>query len=101
MTIDQVIALSASVGAFMSAIAAFLAVRQNTKQREASYRPELAITKTTLTASKSPISKSTYADFWIEKKDEGDSAVGNLLSSLTLPLRNVGFSKAQKFSRTP
>ncbi len=43
MSIDQVIALSASIGGYMSAIAALLAVKQSTKQREASYKPELTI----------------------------------------------------------
>lgn len=96
MSVDQVIALSASIGAFMSAIAAFLAVRQNTKQREASYRPELAITRTTFTASKSPLTKSTFADFWVEERELVDKEKMNLLSSLSLPLHNVGLGAAKE-----
>jgi hypothetical protein len=96
MTIDQVIALSASIGAFMSAIAAFLAVKQNTKQREASYKPELAITRTTFTASKNPISKSSFADFWVEDRPENEKGNVNLLLSLSLPLRNVGLGAAKE-----
>jgi len=96
MSIDQIIALSASIGAFMSAIAAFLAVKQNTKQREASYRPELAITRTTFTAAKNPLSKSTFADFWVENNDASGLEEINLLSSLSLPLRNVGLGAAKE-----
>ena len=98
MSIDQVIALSASIGAFMSATAAFLAVRQNTKQREASYRPELAITRTTFTACKRPLSKSAFADFWGEKKDGSDLGDAKILSALSLPLRNVGLGAAKEAS---
>ncbi len=98
MSIDQVIALAASVGAFMSAIAAFLAVRQNTKQREASYRPELAVTQTIFTATKNPISKSAFAEFWVEKRDEEDLVAGSLMSSLSLPLHNVGLGAAKEVS---
>jgi hypothetical protein len=96
MTIDQVIALSASIGAFMSAIAAFLAVNQNTKHREASYKPELAITRTTFTASKNPISKSSFADFWVEDNSESDKENVYLLLSLSIPLRNVGLGAAKE-----
>jgi len=98
MSIDQVIALSASIGGCMSAIAAFLAVKQSTKQREASYKPELAITRTTITASKNPITKSTFADFWVVEKEEKEPGNVNLLSSLSLPLRNVGLGAAKEVS---
>ncbi len=98
MTIDQVIALSASLGAFMSATAAFLAVRQNTKQREASYRPELALTRTIFTASKNPLSKGSFAEFWVEKKDEEVLETESILSSLTIPLHNVGLGAAKELS---
>jgi hypothetical protein len=98
MTIDQVIAFFASIGACMSAIAAFFAVRQNTKQREASYRPVLAITKTIFTASKNPISESSFADLWIEDKDDRDFGKVNLLSCFSIPLRNVGLGAAKEVS---
>lgn len=98
MTIDQIIAFFASIGACMSAIAAFFAVRQNTKQREASYRPVLAITKTIFTASKNPISESSFADLWVEDKDDRDFGEVNLLSFFSLPLRNVGLGAAKEVS---
>jgi hypothetical protein len=41
MTTDQLIALSASLGAFVSAFATFLTIREMKRQREDSYRPEL------------------------------------------------------------
>lgn len=100
MTIDQAIALSASIGAFLSAIAAFLAVRQNTKSREASYRPELAITKTSFMASTNPISKSSFGDFWREDRNGGDDESIDFLPSLTLPLRNVGLGAAKEVALT-
>lgn len=96
MSVDQVIALAASIGAFMSAIAAFLAVRQNTKQREASYKPELAITRTTFTASKSQLTKSSFADFWVETSEINNNETVNLLSSLSLSLCNVGLGAAKE-----
>ncbi|MGD0961174.1 MAG: hypothetical protein ABSB19_15315 [Methylomonas sp.] len=98
MSIDQFIAMSASIGACLSAIAAFLAVKQNTKQREASYRPELAITRTIFTASKNPLTKSSFADFWVEGQEEKESGDVNLLSSLSLPLRNIGLGAAKEVS---
>lgn len=100
MTIDQVIALSASIGACMSAIAAFLAVRQNTKQREASYRPELAITETVFTASKNPLSRGAFADLWVEKKDESGLEKDIVLSVFSLPLHNVGLGAAKEVTLT-
>lgn len=41
MTLDQIIALNASIAAALSAFATLATVRQISKQREASYRPEL------------------------------------------------------------
>ena len=98
MTIDQAIAFSASIGAFMSAVAAFLAVRQNTKNREASYRPELAITRTYIVASTNPICQSSFADFWREDRKSGDNEGVDLLCALSLPLRNVGLGAAKEVS---
>lgn len=98
MSIDQVVALSASIGACMSAIAAFLAVRQNTKQREASYLPELALTRTILTALKNPLSKGSFAEFWVEKKIGDDLDASSVLSSFSLLLHNIGLGAAKEVS---
>lgn len=99
MTIDQVIALAASIGACLSAIAAFFAVRQNSKQREASYRPELALTRSVFLASKSQISKKeAFAKYWSENGEEKDQDATN--SSFSLSLRNVGLGAAKEVTLT-
>ena len=52
MTVDQLVALGASIGACLSAIAAFLMIRQIARQREASYRPELALSRTAIRSTR-------------------------------------------------
>lgn len=46
MSIDQIIALSASVGACLSAFATFLTIREMAEQRRISYIPELVVCRT-------------------------------------------------------
>jgi hypothetical protein len=54
MTNDQIVALLASIGACLSAVATFLTVRQIAKQRVASYRPELALSQSIFEGSTDP-----------------------------------------------
>lgn len=96
MTIDQVIALSASVGAFMSAIATFLTVRQMSHQRQASYLPELVLSRTTFKGTASPIASGPIPSHWIpESRDESKTEVMPIFS---LPLTNVGLGAAKDIS---
>lgn len=96
MSVDQIIALSASLGAFLSAIAAFLAVKQNTKQREASYKPELVLARTIFTASKGAISASSFAECWVVDKKVALPEEGIVMPFLSLPLHNVGLGAAKE-----
>jgi hypothetical protein len=51
MTNDQIVALFASIGACASALATVWTVREMAKQRTMSYRPELAVSRSHITAS--------------------------------------------------
>jgi hypothetical protein len=98
MSIDQVIALLASVGACLSAVATFLTVRQIAKQREASYRPELALSRVYVECSKDPIAQGPLPTHWVPKGKDGTSDLQT--RSLLLPLRNVGLGTAKAVSVT-
>lgn len=96
MTIDQIIALSASLGAFLAAIATFLTVRQMIHQREASYRPELVISRTLFEGSQDPITKGLLPTHWVPKPDTaGESERSPLFS---MPIVNVGLGAAKSLS---
>lgn len=98
MTPDQIIALLASVGACLSAIATFWTVRQIAKQREASYRPELLFSRLSFEAM------AATAD------DPGPLPVRWVLPSnsgvrpklpqptISIPLRNVGLGAAKSIA---
>jgi len=45
VTVDQVVSVTASIGACLAAVAAFLAVWQMSEQRRASYMPELVLAR--------------------------------------------------------
>lgn len=86
ITLDRIIALVASVGACLSAIAAFLSVRQTIKQRKISYIPEIVIQPTSvmvegLSRNKPPtnIIKNNYK---------------NHESIISLHLENIGLGTA-------
>lgn len=95
MTVDQLVAMAASIGACMSAIAAFLTVRQISKQREASYRPELAISRTEFQCIPDPLGNKKIPDTWIVKNDETIEQKIDFLKSFSVPLRNVGLGAAK------
>jgi hypothetical protein len=96
MTIDQFIALSASVGAFMSAIGTFLTVRQMSQQRKASYLPELVLSRTSFEGSRDLITYGPMPTRWVsisdtEKKKE-------ISPWFSMPLSNVGLGAAKSIS---
>lgn len=93
MTIDQVIALAASIGACLSAIAAFLAVRQVSIQRESSYRPELVIARTKFECIANPVTEGKIPDIWVVY--DGNEAPKDYFRQFCVPLRNVGLGAAK------
>lgn len=99
MTIDQTISLAASIGACLSAIAAFLAVRQVSKQRESSYKPELVLSKTIFECLPNFVTEGNIPDRWAPSKENNEEET-NLLRSFSMPLRNVGLGAAQNIKVT-
>lgn len=94
MTIDQSIALFASIGACLSALATFLTVRQIAMQREASYRPELSFSRILFEAGPNPLRGGALPEKWVNKKSGSEPAM--LLEDLSVPLRNVGLGTAKE-----
>ena len=91
MTIDQIIALVASIGACLSAVAAFFTIRQVSKQTENSYRPELAISRTMFKSIPYSTSAGSIPDRWVKKEEESP----NIRGPFTIPLHNVGLGAAR------
>ena len=94
MTPDQWIALTTSVGACLSALATFLTVRQIAKQREASYRPELAISQVDFEAGPDPIRAGVLPTKWIARNWKEIEKPATF-EDLSLPLRNIGLGSAR------
>lgn len=91
---DQWIALLASVGACLSALATFLTVRQIAKQREATYRPELAISRVHFKANPNPVASGALPTMWGACDTKAMDTPINL-EDLPLPLRNIGLGAAR------
>jgi len=98
ISIDQWVALAASVGACMSAIAALFVVRQNMKHRELSFQPELAPVRINFSASKNPLSNGSFAEFWVEHKVNEAPDETSILTSLAIPLHNIGLGTAKELT---
>jgi hypothetical protein len=98
MTIDQLVAMTASIGACMSAIAAFLTVKQISKQRESSYRPELAISQTEFECISNPLTNKKIPDTWVIKNRNSQEKEIDFFKNFTIPLRNVGLGAAKEVS---
>jgi hypothetical protein len=96
MTIDQIIALSASVGGCLSAIATFLTIRQMSQQREATYLPELVLSRTLFVGSKDPILAGAMPTLWVPKTDTDGTA--EVSRTFSMPLSNVGLGAAKGIS---
>jgi hypothetical protein len=92
-TLDQSIALVASIGACLSAIATFWTVRQIAKQREASYRPELVFSRTFFDASPDPIRDGSLPERWVNSRTQAESQ--EPLRDLSVSLHNVGLGAAK------
>lgn len=90
MSIDQIIALIASIGSCLAAIATFLTVRQMDKQREMSYRPELAFSQVIFEGINRS-DDSLIPDVWAHA--DKDSSLSD--SRFCIPIRNIGLGSAK------
>ena len=91
MSVDQIISLVTSVAACLSAIAAFLAVRQISKQRMESYRPELIVIRTFVKSQQEE--KQIKFNWTISNVENVRSS--NDSRSFSVPLWNVGLGVAK------
>jgi len=89
MTTDQIIALAASVGSCMAAVATFLTVREVARQRLWSYRPELVLSRTSFEARSS--SENTLPDNWVHRNDNMDRSAD---IDFPVPIDNIGLGAA-------
>ena len=92
MTVDQVIALGASIGACMSAIAAFFAVRQSSIHSKASYKPELVIARSRFECE----SEVSIPYEW--KTPDSENKEIDFMKLYSVPLHNVGLGAAKEVS---
>lgn len=103
MTADQIIALCASVGACLSALATFMTVREIAKQRRDSCLPDIALTETSVFCrsnldkmpegeAPSPAGEVLVPFFWTS--DDSDRQQKRELS-FALPITNVGLGTAK------
>src|SRR6516162_10194020 len=83
MTTDQIISASSSVGTFLAAIATFMTITQISRQRRASYQPDLAFSRVDFEASND---KSSLPLGWKKPKTQDD---------LRLSLINLGLGAAK------
>jgi hypothetical protein len=96
MTIDQVIALAASTGACMAAIATFLTVLQISKQRKASYRPELALSRTIIEGVVDEAAASHLPSLWTAQLQDNMSTKDHSAGKrCAIPLANIGLGAAK------
>jgi hypothetical protein len=98
MTVDQVIAFSASIAGCLSALAAFWAVREMVKQRQESYRPDPALSGTYFVGIPDPVLSSPLPMWWIAGVRVDLSKLNNRF--FTVPLRNVGLGTAKHITVT-
>jgi hypothetical protein len=94
MTYDQLVNLSASVAAFISAVATLLTVRQMAKQRQTSYRPELVLSSTHFEGRAEVAGQLPLR--WVTRAPQPDAE--NTSRELSIPLHNVGLGAAKGVS---
>ncbi len=98
MTVDQIIALAASLGACLAAVATFLTVFQMSMQRKATYRPELAIAQVVIESSVKTDSVRSLESFmhWADAGDARRTSPDSPLpTSLPIKLTNIGLGAAK------
>jgi hypothetical protein len=94
MTVDQGIALAASIGACLAAIATFLTVSQIAKQRSDSYRPEIVISPVLFEAKLGSI-PNDWRRWQSRFESVGDK---NAVERFSIPLVNIGLGSAKDVS---
>ncbi len=92
-SLDQLIAMMASIAACLSAIAALFAVKQNTKNREASYKPEIVATKFSFNATTGKVEKDALANNWTNSGSNSDTSKFN---EIKIPVKNIGLGSAKQ-----
>ena len=92
MTTDQIIALFASIAACLTAIASFIVLLQNYKQRQASYRPEIVLKKITFETTE--CAPKLIPKEWFSQDYKPQN------SSFALPLVNIGLGSAKQIKAT-
>ncbi|WP_322517799.1 hypothetical protein SR870_09925 [Rhodopseudomonas palustris] len=99
MSIDQGIALLSSIGACMAAIATFLTVLQISKQRRASYRPELVLSRTPFEGGTAEAANCRLPDLWNAQRQDNEAdekaKPARDWSFLAVPLANIGLGAAR------
>lgn len=98
VTVDQIIAVIASVGACSAAVATFLTVLQIAKQRKASYRPELTLSRTLFDASVDPITGCALPNLWVKVSTPGEAPLPTRTRGFALELSNIGLGAAKNIS---
>lgn len=110
MTVDQYIALGASIGACLSAIAAFLTMRILVRQQRAVYRPDLALSRAMVRST--PCSHLPVPRMWTDESCDSVAALREELESrraenledrysdrrLFMNIRNIGMGSAGNVS---
>lgn len=69
MSVDQLVALAASIGACVSALAAFFTVREMSRQRQTTYQPELVPSRLQFSASKPLFANSMLPERWLDNSN--------------------------------
>jgi hypothetical protein len=95
MTTDQIISVASSVGTFLAALGTFMTVREMSKQRRASYRPELAFSTVAFEAQPEEVDEKLPI-FWRRKGGRADEPPQE--DRLLLPLTNIGLAAAKDVS---
>lgn len=88
MTLDQQIALGASLSASLTAIATFMTVLEMKRQREASYRPDLKLARSTFVGI-APDAPNKLPSKWQKKPDDPP------IEWLEVPIHNLGLRAAR------
>ena len=89
MSIDQFISLAASIAACLTAIASFIAIIQNSKQRRESYKPQLVIKNILFEATSNGVANH-IPDKWESKEFTSQK------NFFSLPLVNIGLGTARQ-----
>jgi len=97
MTVDQIIAVSSCVGTFLAALATLWTVREMKKQREATYQPQIVLSRVSFECTAEPATGGLLPDLWRKKannKNKPDEPCG-LIEGVLVPAHNIGTGAAK------